>query len=103
MTAVVKRDYIDATGIPRRVFIPEDETDNSIGIPLSLDLDSLFGHMPLQFQRDLYQALHAQGLVEAKDYLAPGAGDRFRAAMLSVIKHDFFRIQTLVKQEIHHD
>lgn len=103
MTPLVRREYTDELGIPRLVLIPEDETDYSLGVPLALDLHPIFGHMPPQFQRDLYQALRAQGLIEPKDYFAPGAGDRFRAAMLSVIKHDFFSVQTIAKEELSHD
>lgn len=96
----VRRDYIDLDGIPRRVLIPESETDNAMGIPVSLELSDLFGHMPVPFQQSLYEALHAQGLVEASDFFLPDAGKRFRAAMLSVIKHDFLSVQTIAKEEL---
>jgi hypothetical protein len=95
---VSREDYIDALGIPRRVLVPEGETDLKMGIPLSLDLSPIFGHMPPAFQRDLYAALHAQGLVEAKDYFVRGAAERFRAAMFTVIAHDFTNVQTLAKE-----
>ena len=97
---LVKRDYIDPDGIPRRVLIPEGETDNQMGIPVSLELSDLFGHMPVEFQRSLYEALHAQGLVEPQDFFQRGAAERFRAALLSVIKHDFLSVQTVAKQEL---
>lgn len=99
---IIKADFTDEQGIPQRVLIPEGETDMRTGIPLSLDLSPLFGHMPTNFQRDLYQALHDQGLVEPKDFFQPGAGERFRAAMLSVIRHDFMSTQTLAQEAMKH-
>lgn len=100
---LVKKDFTDPDGIPQRVLVPEGETDLKTGIPVSLDLSPLFSHMPEGFQRDLTQALHARGLVEAKDYFAPGAADLFRSAMLSVIKHDFLSVQALAKEVTQHD
>lgn len=100
MSAVERRSFNDDRGIPRVVLIPVGETDNQAGIPISLDLDRLYGHMPVEFQRSLYEALHAQGLVEPADFLKPGAGERFRAAMLSIIKHDFLSVQALAKEEL---
>lgn len=97
---IVRHQYTDPIGIPRTVLLPKGETDVKAGIPVSLDLSPLFGHMPDTFQRELYTALHAKGLVEASDYFKPGAAERFRAAMFSVIKHDFFNVQTLAKEEL---
>lgn len=99
-TPIVRHQYIDPAGISRTVLLPKGETDAKAGIPVSLDLSPLFGHMPDAFQRELYTALHAQGLVEAADYFKPGAAERYRAAMFSVIKHDFFNVQTLAKEEL---
>lgn len=97
---VQKQDYVDDDGIPKRVILPLGETDPSMGIPVSLDLSSLYSHMPETFQRELYEALHAQGLVEAADYFKPGAAERFKAAMLSVIRHDFLSVQAIAIQEL---
>lgn len=103
ITAALKRQStVDGQGIPRVVLLPEGETDARMGIPVSLDLSPLFGHMPADWQRDLYKALHARGLVEPADFLKPTAADLFRSAMLSVIKHDFNNVQSLVKQELNH-
>lgn len=99
---IIKADFTDEQGIRQRVLVPEGETDLKTGIPLSLDLSPLFGHMPTDFQRELYQSLHDQGLVEPKDYFQPGAGERFRAAMLSVIRHDFSNAQTLAQEAMKH-
>lgn len=98
--AVVRKQYLDQTGISRVVLLPEGEKDVKTGIPVSLDLSPLFGHMPDEFQRSLYEALHAKGLVDAADYFKPGAAERFRSALLSVVKHDFFSVQTLAKEEL---
>ena len=96
----VEKSYIDASGIPSRVLVPEGTTDLSIGIPVSLDISSLYSHMPPQFVVDLTTALHAQGLVKPADYFQPGASDRYRAALLMVIRHDFLNLQTIAKQEL---
>lgn len=95
---LVEKSFVDEAGINRLVLVPEDEPDIRSGIPLSLDLSPLFGHMPLDFQRDLYAALHAQKLVKASDYLQPGAYERFQAALRSVMKHDFLSVQALAKE-----
>lgn len=100
--SLVHKDYTDALGIPRRVLVPDAETDLQTGIPVSLDLSPLYAHMPESFQRDFYEALHAQGLIEAKDYFVPGAAEKFRAAMLSVIRHDFLSAQSIANQELKH-
>lgn len=99
---IVEKSFIDPAGIPRVSLVPKGETDMTKGIPVSLDLAPLFGHMPDAFQADLTAALHAQGLVKAADYFQPGASDRFRAAMLTVIRYDFLNVQTLAKEEISH-
>lgn len=97
---IVRHQYTDPLGIPRTVLLPKGETDVKAGIPVSLDLSPLFGHMPDQFQRELYAALEAQGLVEPADYFKKGAAERFRAAMFTVIKHDFLNVQSLAKEEL---
>src|SRR5690348_9261519 len=84
-----RKTYEDGLGISRVVLIPPGEKDMKTGIPVSLDLTPLYGHMPADFQREFYAALHAQGLVEAADYFKPGAAERYRRALFTVIKHDF--------------
>lgn len=101
-TPLRRQDFTDREGVPHRVLLPEGDTDISAGIPVSLDLSPLYGHMPASFQAELYQALHAQGLVEPEDYHKPGADQRFKAAMLSVIRHDFLSVQQLIQQENKH-
>ncbi len=96
----VREQYEDDSGIPRVVLIPAGTEDKSKGIPLSLDLTPLFGHMPDTFQRALYAALHDQGLIEPLDFFKPGAAERYQRVLRTVIKHDFLSIQTLAKQEI---
>jgi hypothetical protein len=96
----VEKSYVDASGIPTRVIVPEGATDLSAGIPVSLDISTVYEHMPPQFVVDLTVALHAQGLVKPVDYFTPGASDRYRAALLMVIRHDFLNLQALAKQEL---
>lgn len=102
-TELVKVDAIDTQGVPLRVLLPQGETDTSIGIPISLDLSTLYPHMPDEFLKRLYEALHAQGLVEPADYFKAGADQRFKAAMLTVIRKDFLDCQTIAKQELAHN
>jgi hypothetical protein len=97
-----RKTYEDNAGIPRVVLVPPGEKDLKAGIPLSFDLTPLFGHMPKEFQREFYQALHAQGLIEASDYFKPGAAERYRRALFTVIKHDFLSIQALADKELNH-
>ncbi len=100
---IVERNYTRDDGTPAVVLIPDDEPDSSTGIPVSLDLSSLYGHMPADFQQRLYIALHAQGLIKPKDYFVAGAADRFKAAMMSVIRADFLSCQRIAKEELNHN
>jgi len=95
-----RKSYEDEAGISKVVLVPNGETDLKKGIPVSFDLSSLFGHMPKDFQRDLYAALHAQGLIEPKDYFAMGAADRYQRAVRDVIKKDFLNVQALAKEAL---
>lgn len=95
-----RQTFDDDSGIPRVVLIPEHETDLSRGIPLSLDLSPMIGHMPDKFQRAFTKALHDQGLIEPADYFKTGAAERYQRALRTVIKHDFLNAQALAKQEL---
>lgn len=97
-----RKAYEDGSGIPRVVLVPPGEKDLKTGIPVSFDLSPLYGHMPAEFQRELYKALHAQGLVEPADYFKPGAAERYQRALRDVLKHDFLSIQTLANEELKH-
>lgn len=100
---IERKTFRDDSGINRVVLVPEGETDLRKGIPISLDLTPVFGHMPEAFQRELYAALHAQGLIEPTDYFKKGAAERYRRALQTVIKHDFTNILALANKEIHRD
>lgn len=100
--AINKMTYTDEQNIPRVVMLPEGETDPTLGIPASLDLTPLYGHLPAEFQARLYQGLHARGLIEPADYLKPRAAEAFRSAMLSAIKHDFMSVLALAQEELNH-
>lgn len=97
---IVEADFISPDGVPSKVLIPAGEKDLSKGIPVSLDLSGLYAHMPDAFLKELTSALHAVGLVKPADYFAPDAPNRFRAAMLSVIKRDFLNAIALAKEEL---
>lgn len=95
-----KVNFKDDSGIPRVVLIPKGETDHQAGIPVSLDLTPLFGHMPPAFLSAFYQALHDQGLIEPADFFKSGAAERYRRALFTVIKHDFLSVQALANKEL---
>lgn len=97
---IVEADFISPSGIPRRVLVPQGETNLAAGIPSSLDLSRAFPHMPDSFVRELTISCHAVGLVKPIDFFAPDAGQRFRAAMLSVIRHDFSNVQAIAKEDM---
>lgn len=99
---ITERSYTDTKGIPRVSLIPDGESNMAMGIPVSLDVTRLYSHMPDSFQAELTAALHAVGLVKPQDYFQDGASDRFRAAMLSVIRHDFSNVMALAKEELSH-
>src|ERR1041385_6969138 len=96
----VEKSYVDASGIPMRVLVPEGTTDLSVGIPVSLDISELYEHMPPSFVVDLTKALHTVGLVKAQDYFQPGASDKYKQALLMVIRSDFLTLQAKAKTEL---
>lgn len=96
----VEREYTNKQGVKTVVLVPEGVSNLEAGIPISLDISSLFSHMPLEFVIEFTAALHAQGLVKPADYFQPGASDKYRAALLMVIRHDFLNIQALAKIEL---
>ncbi|MBA3867783.1 MAG: hypothetical protein H0X30_01365 [Anaerolineae bacterium] len=98
---IVEKSFTDPAGIPRVSLLPKGETDGSMGIPVSLDISSLYSHMPTDWLRDFTVALHAQGLIKPEDFFRPGASDRYKAAVLMVIRSDFLSIQALAKEESH--
>lgn len=95
-------DFTDERGVKRRVLLPDTGGDPNEGIPVSLDVGSLYRHMPPEFISRLTNELWAQGLIEPRDFLAPGAPERIRAALLSVVKHDTMDILTLAKERVNH-
>lgn len=97
---LVELKYTDKEDIPRVSLVPKGETRGERGIPNSLDLDALYGHMSIEWRKAFYEALHAQGLVKAADYTKADASQRFKAAMLTVIRHDFSNVLALAKQEL---
>lgn len=97
---VMEKAYTDEKGIPRVSLVPEGEKDMTTGIPVSLDVTVLYPHMPDSFQAALTEALHAVGLVKPADYFLNGASERFRAAMLTVIRHDFGNVQALANEAL---
>lgn len=99
---LVPVDVHDAFG-HRRVLVPSDgSVPAEEGIPISLDVRSLYRHMPAAFVAQLSEALWAVGLVEPKDFLVAGAADKVRAALLGVVKYDALDILSLATEEMKH-
>lgn len=93
-----RHDYRDKDGIQRRVLLPSEAVNPDEGIPVSLEVDQLYQHMPLEFRVKLVDELWAVGLVEPCDFLKPGAPEKTRAALLAVVKYDVLNIQTIAKE-----
>ncbi len=98
--SIVERKYTAPDGVQSLVLVPEGSNNLAAGIPVSLDISALFKHMPDEFVVSFTAALHEQGLVKPEDYFQRGASDRYKAALLMVIRNDFLSIQALAKQEI---
>jgi hypothetical protein len=95
---ISERKFIDQEGVQRVVLVPEGSENLAAGIPVSLDISQLFEHMPKQFVVEFTAALHAQGLIKPADYFQVGASDKYKAALLMVIRNDFLSAQALAQQ-----
>ena len=94
-------EYTDERGVKRLVLLPDDSAaDASEGIPLDLDVETLYPHMPPAFTARLKAELWARGLIQPRDYLAPGAAEKVRSALLAVVKQDTMSILALAKERI---
>ena len=91
----------DEDGFPSRVVVPAGGSPNE-GIPIHLNLDAVYGHLPDEFLKALYQSLHDHGLVEPQDFMPPTAAKLFQRAVLSVIKNEFLKVQNLAREELQH-
>lgn len=94
----IRRDYYDHEGIKRRVELPHKEANNEEGIPISLPIEQIFGHMNHEFLVRLSEALFAHGLVEPDDFFRPGAHELTRTAILDVARADALSIISLADQ-----
>lgn len=98
---LTEADYRDARGVLHRVLVPIDGSASpDEGIPVSLDISALYSEMPDRFVAALTEALWSVGLVTPRDYVAPGAMEKARAALLSVVKRDALDLQALAIEEI---
>lgn len=97
LAGIVKAEYRDRDGIRRRVLIPATGGDPSEGIPISVPVDRLFSHCPVEWRRSLIDELWARGLVEAADFKRAGANELIQGALRSLIKHDTLSIIDFVK------
>lgn len=92
-------DYVDREGIKRRVLLPADSgSPPDEGIPISVPVDALYGHMPLAFRIALVDALWAVDMIEFDDFLRPGAAQVVQAALLSVVRHDALDMIAFAKE-----
>lgn len=96
-------EYTDAQGVKRLVLLPDDvAADPAEGIPVDLDVETLYPHMPPAFIARLKSELWARGLVQPRDYLTPGAPERIRAALLATVKEDTMSILALARERATH-
>lgn len=95
-----ERKYTNPDGVQSVVLVPEGSENLAAGIPVSLDISQLFEHMPKEFVVSFTAALHEQGLIKPADYFQAGASDRYKAALLMVIRNDFLSIQALAQKEL---
>lgn len=94
---LIVTEAVNDAGLPG-VFLSPEGIDPSEGIPIHLDLTPLYGHLPDDWQQQLYAALWARGLRLPADYLQPDAANRFKSALLHVIKHHFDAVQHLARE-----
>lgn len=95
---LVETDYLDRDGIRHQVILPAGAHDPAEGIPVSLDVDSLFRHCSIEFRHNLNEELWARGLIKPADFLKAGAPELIRAAMQSAVKKDVLDIISLAKE-----
>ncbi len=94
-------DYTDSDGILRRVRVPDTGAfDVSEGIPISVPVDQLYMHLSVEFRRELVNTLWERGFIEPEHFLQPGAAERIRAVILSLVKRDVFDIMSLAGEFI---
>lgn len=93
-------EHVDEDGIKRRVALPDLAFDTAEGIPVSLDVDSLYEHMPVSFRAKLVEELWNRDLIQPADFLRPGAAEKIRSALLSVVHFDTMDIITLAKERL---
>lgn len=99
----IKMDYVDREGIQRRVLLPEGDHNVQEGIPLSLMVDSLYSHCPVEYRVRITDELWARGLIEPCDFIKPGASELIRSAILAAVKSDVLDIITLATKECTRD
>jgi hypothetical protein len=92
----MKYDYED-NGIRRRVSLPDGDTYGGpeAGIPLSLDVDSLYPDATPGFRRRLVEELWAVGMIEPCDFMQAGAAAKITAALQAVVRADALDIITM--------
>lgn len=100
-SGVITVSVVDEQGIERRVLLPHAGIDPREGIPVSLPVDELYQHMPIEFRQRLVQELLAVGLVEPCDFLKSGAVKLIQAAILAVVKNDVLSIISFAKESNH--
>lgn len=96
---VTKVTTVDKEGLPIVVLVPGGIPVEE-GIPISLPLNLIFGSLPVDFRKRLYNALWDRGLVEPSDYLKPEASSLYKAAILSIIRTDFYDLVRLAQETL---
>jgi hypothetical protein len=95
---MILKEYRDAEGILRRVYVPHEGVDPKQGIPLSVDIDAYLDQIKNDLKVNVYAALRERGLIEPIDFLQPNAPKLIRAALLTALP-DVFAIQAIAKEQ----
>lgn len=96
---MIIKDIVDQDGIKRRVKLPDEFYANvEEGIPVSVPVDNLYLHMPVEFRRDLVNRLWDVGLIEPKDFAGLEAMGKIRSALLFAAKRDTLDIVQFVSE-----
>lgn len=101
VTKLIKLDYLDEHGSQRRVFVPDNGyAAPEEGIPADMygQLDRLYADATPDFRRRLYDALWRRGLIEPVDFLQKDTADKYRAAMLEVLRFDALNAIAIAKE-----
>jgi hypothetical protein len=99
-------DYEDSRGIMRRVQLPDDETDPTLGIPIDFyDILEviLYKDAPEQFIKRFCNAMWQRGIIEPSDLNKRNAPELIMQAYRSALKFEAHTAIRSIQEFISHD